>query len=186
MTDNDEIPNGETGNEGSSAETKKTEKLMIPKERFDEVNTKVKEYEKQLKALEENLKTAQEERLKEKEEYKTLYEKATKELSEVKPKADKIEVWEETLNNLYEAQIADIPEQYKSLIPVDLSIEKRLDWLARNKTLLLKPVAPDIGAGSKGSQGGAKTRQLSEEERRVAQTFGYSEEEYAKYLDDNE
>jgi len=170
------------GTEGSPAEVDNTESHMIPKARFDEVNARMKEFEKQLKAKEEALKKSQQERLEEKEEYKTLYEKATAELSEIKPLAEQVESWREVMENLYQAQIADIPEEYISLIPEDLSIEKRLNWLAKNKALIMKPVAPNIGAGQRGSSG-SKSRQLTPEEQEVAKRFGYSEEEYIKYLD---
>ncbi len=76
-----------------------------------------------------------------------------------------------------------IPEDLISLIPEELSIEKRLNWLAKNKAKLLKPIAPDIGAGQRGSGTGKKTRVLTPEERQVAKTFGYSEEEYIEHLD---
>jgi ribonucleoside-triphosphate reductase len=170
------------GTEGSPAEVDNTDTShMIPKQRFDEVNARMKEFEKQLKAKEEALKKAQQERLEEKEEYKTLYEKTTAELSELKPIAEQIDSWREVLDKLYEAQIADIPEEYLSLIPEDLSIEKRLNWLAKNKALIMKPIAPNIGAGQRGS--GKSEVQLTPEQQQVARQFGYSDEEYKKYLD---
>jgi chromosome segregation ATPase len=169
------------GTEGSSAETENTESLMIPKERFDEVNARMKEFEKQLKAKEEALKKAQTERLEEKEEYKQLYEKATSELSEIKPIAEQIETYKETVARLLEAQVAEIPEELRGLIPDEMSDVSKLNWIAKNKALLMKPIAPDIGAGNRGSGASSKTRSLTPEEKQVAKMFGYSEEEYLKY-----
>ena len=171
------------GTEGTPAEVNNTDNShMIPKQRFDEVNARMKEFEKQLKAKEEALQKAQRERLEEKEEYKTLYEKSTAELSEIKPLAEQVESWRETMETLYQAQIADIPEEYLSLIPEDLSVQQRLNWLAKNKALIMKPIAPNIGAGQRGSSG-SKSRALTPEEQAVAKRFGYSEEEYIKFVD---
>jgi hypothetical protein len=169
--------------EGSTAESKNTESLMIPKDRFDEVNARMKEFEKQLKAKEEALKKAQKERLEEKEEYKKLYEQSTAELSELKPIAEQIETYKETVSRLLEAQVAEIPEELRGLIPDEMSDVQTLNWIAKNKAILMKPVAPNIGAGNRGSGAGSKTRSLTEEEKQVARMFGYSEEEYLKYAD---
>jgi len=182
MTEEEKVVT-EQGSNGSSAETENAENShMIPKARFDEVNAKMKEFEKALKAKEEALKKAQQDRLEEKEEYKTLYEKTTAELSEIKPLAEQVEAWRETMETLYQAQIADIPEDYISLIPEELSVEKRLNWLAKNKALIMKPVAPDIGAGQRGSAGGTAPA-LTPEQKEIAKAFGVSEEDYIKYMD---
>lgn len=170
--------------EETPAEAKKPESPMIPKERFDEVNSRMKEYEKKLQAQEKALKEAQEARLKEKEDYKQLYEQTTAELSELKPLAEQVETYKETMESLFESQVADIPEEMRSLIPDELSVKQKLDWIARNKNLLLKPVAPNIGAGNRGSGASPKTRELTPDEKQVAETFGYTAEEYLKYVDE--
>lgn len=175
---------GEVETKEAPAEVEKTDSPMIPKERFDEVNSRMKEYEKKLQAQEKALKEAQEARLKEKEDYKQLYEQTTAELSELKPLAEQVETYKETMERLFESQVADIPEEMRSLIPDELSVKQKLDWIARNKNLLLKPVAPNIGAGSRGSGASPKTRELTPDEKQVAETFGYTAEEYLKYVDE--
>ena len=170
--------------EETPAEAKKPESPMIPKERFDEVNSRMKEYEKKLQAQEKALKEAQEARLKEKEDYKQLYEQTTAELSELKPLAEQVETYKETMQYLFESQVADIPEEMRSLIPDELSVKQKLDWIAKNRGLLLKPVAPNIGAGNRGSGASHKTRELTPDEKQVAETFGYTAEEYLKYVDE--
>lgn len=176
---------GSEGSEGEPAEAKNTESLMIPKERFDEVNARMKEFEKQLKAKEEALKKAQEDRLVEKEEYKQLYEKATSELSEIKPIAEQIDTYKETVARLLESEVTQIPEELRGLIPDEMNDVQKLNWIARNKAILMKPVAPDIGAGNRGSGASSKTRLLTPEEKEVARMFHYSDEEYLKYADKN-
>jgi len=168
---------------GAPAVAEKTDTShMIPKERFDEVNARFKEAEKKAQAAEKALREAQEARLKEKEDYKALYEQTTSELSELKPLAEQVESYRETMAKLLDAQIADIPEELQGLIPDELSVKQKIDWIAKNKKLLLKPIAPDIGAGQRGA-GSSSSVQLTQEQREVARTFGYSDEEYIKYMD---
>jgi len=171
----------------SSAETENADNThMIPKERFDEVNSRMKEYEKQFKAAEKALQEAQEARLKEKEDYKELYEQKMSELSELKPLADQVESYKETMERLLEAQIEEIPEELQTLIPDEMTVKQKIDWIAKNKKLLLKPVGPDIGAGQRGSGASGKGVVLDAEQKEVARMFGYTDEEYIQYLDKEE
>jgi len=183
MTDEKVIEQPNEVNDGKPAEAKNADNShMIPKERFDEVNARLKEAEKKSLATEKALKEAQEARLKEKEDYKALYEQTTSELSELKPLAEQVESYKETMAKLLEAQIADIPDELQGLIPDELSVKQKIDWIAKNKKLLLKPIAPDIGAGQRGA-GSSSNVQLTPEQREVARRFGYSDEEYIKHLD---
>ena len=166
------------------AEAKKTEKEhMIPKERFDEINQKYKDEVKARTAADKALKDAQEVRLKEKEDYKALYEQTTSELSELKPKAEAFDSYKETMGKLLEAQIEEIPEELRGLIPEEATVKQKIDWIAKNKKLLLKPIAPDIGAGVRGADGKITSVKLTAEEQTAARTFGYTDEEYAKNKD---
>jgi len=163
-----------------TAEPKKTDTdHMIPKERFDEVNQKWKDEVKAREASDKALKEAQTTRLKEKEDYKVLFEQATKELGELKPKAESFDSYKETMKNLFETQKEEIPEELRSLIPEELTVKQKIDWIAKNKKLLLKPVGPDIGAGLRGAGGGDVKLELTPEERQVAKQFGYTDKEYA-------
>lgn len=183
MTDEKVIEQPNEVNDGKPAEAKNADNShMIPKERFDEVNARLKEAEKKALATEKALKEAQEARLKEKEDYKALYEQTTKENSELRPLAEQVESYKMTMATLLEAQIADIPEELQTLIPDEMSVKQKIDWIAKNKKLLLKPIAPDIGAGQRGA-GASSNVQLTQEERDVAKRFGYTDEEYIKFLD---
>ena len=167
--------NGNGDNGDPSTGTQNTEH-MIPKSRFDEVNTKMKEFEKELKASKKALEDAQNDRLKEKEEYKELYEKSIKELNELKPIAEQVTTWKETMEALFEAQKAEIPEEMHSLIPEEMSVKQKLDWIAKNKALLLKPTAPNIGAGERGSSGGGDA-EVTQGLRNAASAFGLTDEQ---------
>lgn len=176
--------NEEEGSAG--ADPKKAEKepegYKIPKERFDEVNNRMKEFEKRAKAAEKALKQAQTSRLEEQEQYKELYEQATGELSELKPLVEQVEGWKETLQKLYNAQVEEIPEEYRQLIPEELSINQKLNWISRNKALLSKPIAPKSGAGEQGKAGNEIKIELTPEQKETARRFGYTEEEYMKAM----
>lgn len=169
--------------EPSSAETKNADKeLMIPKQRLDEEVQKRKDLEKRLAAQEKAGQEAETKRLKEAQDYKALYEKTAAELSDAKPKAEKLEAYETTLKETLASAIEEIPADRRGLIPDELSTEAQLRWISRNRALLAKSPTFDIGAGKKGG-GAQKGVELSPEELEVARNFGMSAEDYAKYKD---
>jgi DNA repair exonuclease SbcCD ATPase subunit len=162
----------------STAESQKTEQEhMIPKSRFDEINSSYKDALKKAEAAEKALKEAQEIRLKEKEDYKALYEQTTSELSELKPKAEQFETYKETMQKLLESQIEEIPEELRALIPDELSIKQQIDWIAKNRKMLLKPIGPDIGAGQRGAGSGGGSAEITPTMRKGAQVFGLTDEQ---------
>ena len=188
--ENQDDQDGAGDNGESSADSKKTDDShMIPKSRLDAEIARRKEFEKKFKASEKALKDAQTARMEENQEYKDLYEKAKSELSELKPKADQVESWKETMESLLEAQIEEIPEDLRGLIPrEELTVKQTLDWIAKNKQLLLKPVGPDLNAGSQGSKTpgeSTQTRELSNDEKLVARRFGFTDKEYLESLNED-
>ena len=177
-------PNDQDTNQTAESENTETQEegIKIPKYRFDEINEKYKEADKRAQAAEKALREAQEARLKEKEDYKALYEQTTSKLSELEPKAQQLEAYQETLQSVLNAQIADIPEELHALIPEEMSVQQKLAWIARNRAYLMKPAGPDIGAGTRGA-GGESAYKLTTEEKQAAKLFGLSDEEYVKYKD---
>lgn len=172
---------------GTSAGTENTEDtLKIPKSRFDEVNEERKELRQQLEDLKKAREEAEKASLEEKQEYKTLYEKAQEKLAQLEPLAKKVSSWKETMESLLQAQVEEIPEDMRTLIPEDLSIEKKLAWLAKNKAKIMKPVAPDVGAGKTGSGSTKQTVTLTPEQHRMAEGFGLTDEEYIEFMDETD
>lgn len=152
----------------------------VPLSRLNEEIGKRKGLEERLALLEQASKEAEVKRLKEAEDYKRLYETAEKELAEVKPRAAIAEESEKTLRSVLEAQVAELPENMRGLIPDELTTQQKLQWLSKNKALLLKPKPVDIGAGKQG--GSAPTgAELSADELELARQFGMKPEDYAKY-----
>jgi len=164
------------------AEAKKTDEHMIPKSRLDEEIQKRKDLEKRLSAIEKAGREAETKRLKEQEDYKALYEKAESELTEYKPKAEKVETLETVLKETLDNAIKEIPEDSRSLIPSELPIDAQLRWISVNRQILAKVPPVEQGAGRRGG-GETKNVQLTPEEQQIARDWGVSDEEYAKYKD---
>jgi hypothetical protein len=162
------------------AEVKNTEN-MIPKSRLDEVIAKNKELESQLAAREKAAKEAAENALKEQGKYQELYEAAQKELAETRPLASIAKDSEKTLKQVLDAQIEDIPEPMRTLIPEELSTQQKLTWLSKNKSLLMKPKPFDIGAGRQGGTAESAI-ELTPEQLATARRLGIKPEDYAKNL----
>ena len=161
-----------------TAESKNTE-IMIPKQRFDEVNEKRKALETRLAEMEKANKEAEEKRLIEKEDFKKLYEDTRGELESLRPKAAVAEESEKTLRSVLDAQVAELPESVRDMVP-DGTTSYKLEWLAKHKAKLMKPAPYDIGAGRTG--GGAPDMvTLTPEEMEVAKRFGIKPEDYAKH-----
>lgn len=109
------------------------EQHMIPKSRFDEINNEKKELQTQLQQLLEEQKQRQEQEQLQKGEFESLYtetkskfEQTQQEFSSVKTRTEQLEG---VINALYETKIAEVPEDFRDLIPENLSIEKKLEWV---------------------------------------------------------
>lgn len=160
-------------------ETKNKEFAPVPYSRFEEVNREKNELARKLKEREDAEKAETEKRLLEQQEYQKIAENRAKELADLKPKADKVEAYEKTLQEVLDAQVKDIPEDKRGLIPDELTTQQKLNWLAKNAAILKAPSAFDIGAGKTGA-GGNSAVTLSPEEIETAKKFGMTAEEYAK------
>lgn len=162
-----------------SASSASKDDHMIPKTRLDEEIQKRKNLQEKVDALEAQSKKAEQDRLKEKEDYKGLYETVLKENADLKPKAQVVEDLEKTLKTVLDAQVAELPEQMRTLVPAELTTQQKLNWLSANKSILTKAKPVDIGAGKHGG-GEGKSIDLTDEEKKMATDFGMSFEDYAK------
>jgi len=111
--------------------------------------------------------------------YKDLAEERAQQLAKAQAKAEKVEAYQEVLSKHLTAQIEEIPEDMRSLIPSSLPVEDQLDWIAVNRAKLVKPLAQKIGAGERGGSQ-EKSVDLTDEERAIARKFNMTDEEYAK------
>jgi ribonucleoside-triphosphate reductase len=176
-TDNVETP---AKVDQQTAESKNTEH-MIPKSRFDEVNREKNELRAQLEAAKQAAKEGEEQRLIEKESFKELYEKAKVENETLRPKAAMVDDMEKALRKSLDAQLAELPEHVRNTVPAKYTTQDKLDWLAENRSILMKPKAFDIGAGKQGGEA-PETITLTPEQAKAADRLGIKHEDYAKNL----
>ncbi len=107
----------------------------VPYSRFDEVNERAKKAEAKLQEIKDA--EAERERLaKEKQgEYETLYQeaegKAKQFESNYETAKEKAERLEGVVNNMLNAKLESIPEEFHDLIPENLSPEQKLDWVSK-------------------------------------------------------
>lgn len=133
---------------------------------------------------ETELKTLKDKQLEDQNEFRTLYETTKLELETERGKSTRAETLEAALKKTYDAELATLTPEARKLVPDKLSVEDKLDWIATNRALLTRQKSQDIGAGGgRSMQGKPGKPELSPEEARVAQQFGYSNEEYIKYRD---
>ncbi|MCY8048455.1 hypothetical protein MOD91_18190 [Bacillus haynesii] len=130
--------NQDTATQTPEPETQETnqETPMIPKTRFDEVNTKMRAMEEQLKAFEEEkakLQQAEEERQKaeaeKRGEFEELYRSKEKEVEGLLTFKQRAEALEGVINEMVDSKLQTIPEDYHDLIPSNLSAEEKLSWI---------------------------------------------------------
>ena len=165
------------------ATAKKDEKEhLIPKSRFDEINQKFSDEKKRADALERAAIEKEEQALKDDKKYKELYEKSIGTINTLKPKADALELAEETLKAVLDTQIAQIPEDKRVLIPEYGTVEERLKYISVNGDLLRKAEPFDIGASRRGGTSDKKSVVLSDDQKRMAKNLGISESVYAEKL----
>ncbi|MDR7207589.1 hypothetical protein [Priestia megaterium] len=130
---------------------------MIPKSRFDEINSKYKEMLAKIEAFESaDLKRQEEEaareleRKKEQGKFEELYQSSQKELEAFKKYESRTQELESVINGMVETKLKSIPEDMVDLIPANLSAEQTLAWLdkAESKGLFGKPEPKEVGKPS--------------------------------------
>lgn len=131
----------DTGAEGGgNDEGDKGAEHTIPKSRFDEVNGKFKDVQKQLddllkaKADADKAKADKEtEDAAKKGEFESLYTKTKADADKLKGDArvagERVTSLEAVINGLLETKLATIPEDFRDLVPSNLTPEAKLAWV---------------------------------------------------------
>ncbi|WP_214796588.1 MULTISPECIES: hypothetical protein [unclassified Exiguobacterium] len=150
---------GDGGTDGGSKETPKQESKenMIPKSRFDEVNTKYKEMESQLSQIMKEREEQEQARIaKEKEEaekrgeYEKLYHEKAKEAESLLAYQERATELETLINSMVESKLSTIPEDYHDLIPSNLTPEAKLDWISKAEAKgILKAKTDEVEIGKR-------------------------------------
>lgn len=144
-------------NNTSAGQQSNAAEHMIPKSRFDEVNQKFRETQKQLEQLLAEKAAAEKAEAEKRGEFEKLYQETAKQAETLKSKAETFEVrvqqLEGVINQLLEQRLESIPEEMRDLIPADYSVEQKLAWIAtaEAKGLFAKKQHQQIGGETNAS-----------------------------------
>lgn len=93
-----------------------------------------------------------------KEQGMTETERMTKRIAELEPQAAKAAEAEKALEAVYAAEVADIPEKFKALIPATMPVAERLVWLKTAKAAgAFGAAAPAVPGNARNMDGGGDT-----------------------------
>jgi hypothetical protein len=122
---------------------------------------------------------AENKKLAENNEWRTLYEKAQQELEALKPTQQQAEQYKSALEGTLAKRLESLPVEYKSLVPEFGDPVKTIAWLDANATLFAARRAPNLDAGVQGTTDGKGSPKLSAEETSMAAALGITLEKYA-------
>lgn len=162
--------------------TEKNEEHMIPKSRLDEEIKKLKDARDELDVLKKEQANQLDAQLVEQGKYKEIADKRAKTIAELQPVADQVESYEKTLTGVLDAQIEDLPEHQRDLVPSKYTTQQKLDWIAEHKSNLMKPLPPNLEAGTRGGGQNGKSVVLTAEQKEAADRTKVSHAEYAKNI----
>lgn len=146
--------NKDGAGEGGENAPKPQTGTMIPKARFDEVNNRYKDVQKQLDELLAAKRAAEEEEQRKRGEFEQLYTTASEQANAYKTQAEQIEArakaLEGVITGLLETKLQAIPENMRELVPDNLTAEAKLAWIdkAQAAGLFGKHEPKPIGGGS--------------------------------------
>lgn len=136
----------------------KQQEHMIPKSRFDEINTRYKQVQAQLDELTSAQKAAETKAQEEAGEFRQLYEelKTTHTVMETRNKE-----LEGVIGELLTSKLAEIPKEFHDLIPDNLLTEAKLSWItkAEEKGLFGKKQQQPVGEQTNGNEYSGVTKE---------------------------
>lgn len=169
------------GEAGASAGTEKTgdegqQDNRIPYSRFQEVNKAKIAAEAELQKYRDAEAARQLKEQQEAGEFQKI-------IDSLKPKVERVEALEKALKAYLDAEIADIPEDMRSLVP-EGDVTAQLNWVKQAKTagLFKKPQAAPLDGGKQGDGGGSPSIKLTPEQEKAALAAGMTKEQFAKAL----
>lgn len=164
-----------TKTDGGEAATSTQNEHMIPKTRFDEVNTELKDLKAQLESF--TAAKAKDEKAKAEKlgEFEQLYRTADGQVKELTTKhesaSQRVTALEGILGGMLETKMSAIPEEFHELIPEGMSLEQKLSWLdkAQAKGMFKKQEDVVIGeATSRKAEPKVDTKTMSPIEKILA------------------
>ena len=153
-----------------TAKEPKSEIPAIPYSRFEAVNERMKAAEAKNAARELEDRQREEQEAIASGEYQKV-------IDELRPKADRVDVLEAALNELLQAEIENIPEDKRDLVP-EGDVLTLLPWIAKLRfagvfSAPAKPNPPNLDAG----EGARQQSTISTEDQRWAKALGLTQEE---------
>lgn len=120
----------------------------IPKHRFDEVYSQMKALKEQVETFQAERATKEKEELEATNQFKALYEQTSAELEALKAKTgtyeNSVNTYEATINSMVDTKLSTVPEQYRALVPANLSPVEKLDWINKAETTGLFGAKPTV------------------------------------------
>ena len=133
VTNDQNSSDGTKNTDNKDGQDKSSAEHMIPKSRFDEVNQKFKDLQAKLDEFTNEKvkaeKKAKEEQGKYEELYKATNDELTKFKDDHKNASQRVTQLETVINTLLETRLANVPEEFRDLVPGNLNPEAKLEWL---------------------------------------------------------
>lgn len=154
-----ETKNTETQSDTTAGQQsdKKLDEIMIPKSRFDEVNSKFKDVQKQLEDLMREKQEREKAEAEKRGEFEKLYQETSKQAETLKQQAEshekRVQQLESVIQQLLDSKLEAIPEELRDLIPSNFTVEQKLEWIAtaEKKGLFAKKQQQQIGGDTNAS-----------------------------------
>ena len=166
---------GTKNTENKDGQDKNTAEHMIPKSRFDEVNQKFKDLQAKLDEFTNEKAKADAERQKaekkakeEQGKFEELYKATNDELSKFKDDhknaSQRVTQLETVINTMLETRLANVPEDFRNLVPANLNPEAKLEWLtaAEAKGLFKASQKKTEPVGESTNPAGSQTSDLNQ------------------------
>lgn len=122
-----------TNPEGGEAAKSTQNEHMIPKTRFDEVNTELKDLKAQLESFTKAKAKDEKAKAEKLGEFEQLYRTAESQVADLTTKhqsaSERVTALEGILGGMLETKMTAIPEEFHELIPEGMSLEQKLAWI---------------------------------------------------------
>lgn len=153
--------------QGASPEVAKNtaHENMIPLARLNQVIAERNDARDRLEKLEKAQQEADAKRLADQQQWQQLYEQERAKVAQLEPLKTQVESVNATLDALLESQLEQLPDDMRDMVrELPGTVQDRLDWLAKNKTRLMRPAAPDMDAGARGDSAKAAVKLTPEQQ----------------------
>lgn len=137
-------------------------------------------YRTRAKNLEQKQKEAEDARLADQQEWRTLAEQRAEKVAELEPYQKRYADMIEAVAESNTKRVESVPETMRQLVPDFEDPLKLAGWLDANSQLLTKPTAPTLNGTAGAAERPGETEALSVEELAVARKMGISAMDYQK------